>query len=265
MDAGRYQSFLDQLAAVAESEDAIVGLVVLGSGADHSRSPDEWSDHDVWLVTRDGAAGTWRDDRTWLPDPERIVGHFVETAHGRSVIYDDGHLLELAVFDDHELEIVRVNDYRVLYDAANVEARIAERVLVTMADAESADPTDAAGRFVTQLIIGLGRLGRGELLSANQLIRGYAVGSLLQAINTAGIEPESDGLDSLDPHRRIEQARPEIAQQIERALRRPLAETARELVTIAEACLVSEAETLSLPVLRAVQASIERAAAVLPD
>ena len=75
MDAGRYQSFLDHLADVAEATDEVIGLVVLGSGAAESRPPDQWSDHDVWLITEDGAAEAWRDDASWLPEADRIVGH----------------------------------------------------------------------------------------------------------------------------------------------------------------------------------------------
>lgn len=104
--------------------------------ANHSHSPDEWSDHDLWVVTRAGTAGRLRTTTEWLPDAERIVGHFVETEHGRSVIYNDGHLIEIAVFEDSELEIATANDYRILYDE-----------------------------------IGLGRYGRGKLISAGELIR----------------------------------------------------------------------------------------------
>jgi len=189
MDAANYHRFLDHFEDVAHTSDEVVGLVALGSTADASRAPDAWSDHDVWVVTQDGAAAARRDDPTWLPDTERIVGFFRETRHGRSVIYDDGHLLELAVFDDRELEVTLVNDFRVLYDAGGIEDRlraIASRTLVELAPS----PDDAAGRLVTQILIGMGRYGRGEFLSANQLIRELAVASLLRVV--AAVVPRSE-------------------------------------------------------------------------
>ncbi|MDJ0961300.1 MAG: hypothetical protein QNJ88_11615 [Acidimicrobiia bacterium] len=260
MDAERYQSFLDHLTEVAAAEDEVIGLVVLGSGAAKSRRPDEWSDHDVWLVTKNGDAARWRTDTSWLPEAERIVGHFVETTHGRSVIYDDGHLLELAVFDDREVEIVRVNDYRVLYDASDIAERIAQRAAATAAETAIADPRYPAGRFVTQLIIGLGRFGRGERLSANQLIRGFAVGSLLHALAASDVGSDPDVLDNLDPHRRVEVAMPEIAARIDRSLQHPLAETAQTLVAIAHEYLATPDGPLSIEVVRALRAAIDRAA-----
>lgn len=265
MDALRYQSFLDHLVAVAEEADEVVGLVVLGSGASRSRTPDAWSDHDVWLVTRDGAANAWRSDVSWLPDPERIVGHFVETAHGRSIVYDDGHLLELAVFDDRELEVVRVNEYRVLYDIAGVAGRIASRAQATAAEAAAGDPVGTVGRFVTQILIGLGRLGRGERLSAHQLIRGLAVESLLRAMNAAHIQPVADVLDDLDPHRRVEVGRPEQAASIDRAVGRPLVEAATELVSVAEQLLAHELGPASDALIGALHRAIDRARAAQPD
>jgi len=156
MESAGYQRLLDRLFEKASRDPNIVGLVALGSTADMSRPPDRWSDHDLWVVTRDGAAASLRDDPSWLPDAHRIVGFFIETRHGRGVIYDDGHLLELAVFDDGEIEVTRANDFRVLYDAGGVAERlhaIAER---TTREYQSADADHSAGAFVTRMLIGLG-------------------------------------------------------------------------------------------------------------
>ena len=82
------------------------------------------SDHDVFVVTTDGVAGPRAYDLSWLPAAERIVLVFPETVHGRGVVYDDGHLVELAVFDNHELELARVNVYRVFLDRAGIADRL---------------------------------------------------------------------------------------------------------------------------------------------
>ena len=179
MDQARYRWYLDELTRWAGAHPSVIGLVTLGSAAGRSHAPDEWSDHDVWVVTLEGTAAPFRNDPSWLPDAESIIGWFVETAHGRSAVYEDGHLVEVAIFEDPELELARANDFRVLYDRGGIEVRL-ERIAANTA-AEGGNQADlAAGRFLVEMIIGLGRLGRGELLSAGELIRGRAVASLLR-------------------------------------------------------------------------------------
>lgn len=250
MDQQRYRRFLDELAGWAQDDDRVIGLVALGSAANLSHAPDEWSDHDLWIVTVDGEAAGLRANPYWLPDADRIVGWFVETEHGRSAVYDDGHLVEVAVFNDSELEIARANDFRVLFGV--IEDRLAGIVARTEAE-QGGSPTRAGGRFVVEMIIGLGRLGRGELLSANELIRGRAVSSLVRAIASPG----HDLLDNLDPHRRFEMVYPDVARRIARSLEQPLVDVAEALIRIA----VDElpAEVLSS---RIVEVLTDRVAAV---
>lgn len=252
MEAERYQSFLDTIVSSAEADERIVGVVVLGSGAGVVRQPDEFSDHDVWLITVDGTAPAVRESTEWLPEPDRIVAHLADTQHGRSAVYDDGHLIELAVFEIEELDVTRANEYRVLYDAADIAERLAAVAERTSSEMTGVDPDYSAQRFVAQLLIGLGRLGRGEHMSANYMIREWAANSLLQSL-AAGA---TDQLDNLDPHRRIEQALPAVAPEVVAALEQPLVDVARSLMDIA-----ARQGVLDGVVLRAVEAAFERAAA----
>lgn len=230
MQPTAYQRFIDHLVAQAQREAEIVGVVLLGSTAGRKREPDSFSDHDVWVVTVDGAAAALRDDSSWLPDPERIVGHFYETQHGRSVVYDDGHLLELAVFDDGELEVAAANDYRVVYDSGRIEERMVAIAERTKQQHHSQSSEVAAGAFVTHVIIGLGRYGRGELLSAGERLRSAAVTSLLQLVTTGtGSLPA----DNLDPLRRFEAVDPALAARLDAALARPLPDLAASLLDLA--------------------------------
>lgn len=48
-----------------------------------------------------------------------------ETADGRAAVYDDGHLIELAVFEAADFPSLSVNDYRVLVDKSDFTARLA--------------------------------------------------------------------------------------------------------------------------------------------
>ena len=245
MDQVRYQSFLDELTRWAGDQPSVIGLVALGSAAGLSHAPDEWSDHDVWVVTREGAAAPLRNDPSWLPDAESIIGWFVETSHGRSAVYDDGHLVEVAIFEDSELELARANDFRVLYDGGGLQVRL-EQITASTA-AEGGNQADlAGGRFIVEMLIGLGRLGRGELLSAGVLIRGRAVASLLRTIGG-----EHELLDGLDPLRRVEMVHPALAERLSKSLSLPLVDGAQSLVDIAEEWLPeTQVSPIAVQVLR---------------
>ncbi|MGI9645505.1 MAG: hypothetical protein ACR2O6_09375, partial [Ilumatobacteraceae bacterium] len=169
MERAEFDRFTAELTAWAEVDPRVRGLVVLGSTSGVGREPDEWSDHDFFVICTDGAAGELRADRAWLPDPDRVVIHVRETEHGRSAVYDDGHLAEYAVFEFDELGLAKANGYRVLVDDGTVEGRMAEIAQRTANDATRTDPDDLFGSFVAQLAVGLNRYGRGERLSANHL------------------------------------------------------------------------------------------------
>jgi len=210
-------------------------LVAVGSMADRGRSPDEWSDHDFWIVAQAEAVEAIRDDPLWLPDADRIILRYAETEHGRNVIYDDGHLIEFAVFELGELEITRANVYRVLVDKADLESRMAAIVQATVAG--EVDPAATFGRFVGQLVIGLTRYGRGELLSADSMIRKWAMENLLTLLGRT-VSPETDApLDNLDPRRRFEAAFPRLAARLGGA--GTLLDTASVMIELAEEYLAA--------------------------
>lgn len=244
---------LTQTLVEAAAMDAdVLGVVALGSTAEPGRTPDEWSDHDVWVIVADEhAANRLRRETSWLPDPDRIVGHLWETRHGRSVIYDAGHLLELAVFTTDELEAVQANEYRVLYDRSDITDRmvsIAARTRLERPDRRIVRER-AIGRFVVQLIIGVNRFGRGELMSANTLVKGWATASLVTAIGA--LNP----IDNLDPLRRFETIRPEAGRRIDEALRESVPQAAAQLLDIA----VDLLDSLPPPLVEAVTSVIRRA------
>ncbi len=256
-----YQALTAALTAWATDESSVIALVAVGSTAGVSREPDEWSDHDILVITTDGAADSLLDDLTWLPDAHRITVHFVETDRGRSLIYDDGHLIELAVFDESDLGDFPLNVHRVLVGADHVEERLAA---ITKQTAERVEAEDAEGttryhRFVKELVIGLGRYGRGETLSANQRIRGPAMTDLLSLIGSFLPSDQAQNRDNLDPHRRFEQAHPFYASRLNQALEKPIPELADDMLRVAEEALVGHvpaATPESIGAMRAVRARL---------
>jgi hypothetical protein len=215
-----YAAFTEALRARLESDPRVLGLVALGSMARHDYEPDQWSDHDFFVITIPGAQGAFRTDRSWLPDPERVVFSYPETAHGIKALYDDGHLVEFAVFDLDELNVARVNRYRVLLDRGDVEQRMADLADSTAAATEArADGGWLVGQFLTGILVAAGRFARGERASARSLITNQAARTLLVLLARHIPSERRDVLDDLDPFRRFEVAYPDLGRELDVVLR----------------------------------------------
>jgi hypothetical protein len=235
MTPDAFQAFTDELLSKLSHEPQVVGLVTLGSTSGLPPAPDAFSDHDFFVVTAAGAQEKFRTDLSWLPDASDVVLAFRETPHGVKALYASGHLAEFAVFDLDELAEARVNRLRVLLDRADVAARMERVRAITAATAgmERPDETWQAGQFLTNLVVGAGRAARGERLSGHHLVRSSALGHLVALLRARVADERIAGLDLLDPYRRLEQALPEVCEEIERALRLPVVEAARGLLAVA--------------------------------
>jgi len=110
---------------------------------------------------------------------------------------------------------------------------------------------------VKELVIGLGRYGRGETLSANQRIRGPAMTNLLSLLGDFLHSDQAQTQDNLDPHRRFELAHPAYASRLNQAIESPIPELANEMLRIADETLVGRvhaASPKSIDAMRAVWA-----------
>jgi hypothetical protein len=209
-----YRAFTHQLVTTLTSDPRILGLVALGSMAEHGRTPDRWSDHDFFVISHDAEA--LRTSTEWLPDRDRIALWFRETPHGCKAIYDDAHLVEYAVFTPDELHLARVNDYRVLLDRERIEERMAE--IASVRDPKP-DRQWLHGMFLSHVLVAAGRARRGELPSARWMLA-HAMRFLVQLLG--------GGPDDLDPLRRFDHY------ALEQAMRLGPASAARELLAIYE-------------------------------
>jgi hypothetical protein len=143
------------------------------------------------------------------------VFSFRETAHGLKVFYDDGHMIEFAVFDVDEIGLAGLNRYRVLLDRGGVEDACAERRAHPRPE-----PSDdhVFGMVISAALVAIGRGRRGELLSAAFLVT-WALTYLTRLV--ARVVPADNGsvLDNLDSLRRFERAYPRLADEFARAVR----------------------------------------------
>jgi hypothetical protein len=236
MDREAYMAFTERLRERLAADERVVGLVALGSMAAVDYAPDEWSDHDFFVVVREGEQPAMRRDLEWLPDAERIVLSFAETEHGVKVVYDDGHLLEFAVFDDRELSLAKVNRYRVLVDRGSVERRMREvRAATVGASAGGArDDRWLVGQFLTNLLVGVGRFRRGERLSGRLFVASHAVGHLLVLLARHVAADGSGLLDDLDPWRRFDVVHGKLGRELDAILREEAPVAAGRLLDLAE-------------------------------
>lgn len=236
MTPHQYQTFIDQLTATLNDDPRVLGLIALGSMAQRDYQPDQYSDHDFFVIVIPGAQPALRQQLTWLPHADQIALAFMETAHGLKVVYESGHLLEFAVFDPEELHLARVNRYRVLLGKADITATMADISAATTAHGqqETADSRHHVGQFLTNLLVGVGRHRRGERLSGHKFVKFNALHHLL--ILLAKHVPTTNGgiLDNLDATRRFEVAYPELGAEIDDLLHQETAVAARGLLALAQ-------------------------------
>ena len=226
-----HDPFITTLIATAQTDPDVLGLVLCGSSA-HIGRRDQWSDHDFLLITIDGTPERYRTDLAWLPNADGIAFWFRETAHGLKVLYRSGLMVEFAVFDRLEFATCALNHYAVVIDHGGI-SEIAAEVQQRSLAPRSVDRRAEFRLFLSLVYIGVGRARRGELLSANVVIRTYALEHLLRTACDA-LEPDAgEHLDALDVWRRFETADADLAGRIDAALARPVELCARDLVDIA--------------------------------
>jgi lincosamide nucleotidyltransferase B/F len=234
MDITNYNAFTQKLADNLQSDPRVLGLVALGSMAQTNRLPDSWSDHDFFVVTQHSVQEGFRQDLSWLPDAANIVLQVRETAHGLKVLYQNAHIIEFAIFDEQELHLAKVNDYRVIFDRANINAQMAQIVRDSSAEADHFDAERAYAIFLSLLLIGAGRAARGEIISAHQFVKQFALGELT-ALLVRHLPPAAGAqLDNLNPTRRFERAYPALAAELNAVLLLEPLSSARSLLALAD-------------------------------
>jgi len=238
MQIEEFISFREELTKSVSADDRVVGLVFLGSAADLFRV-DQWSDHDFFLFVSPGTGEDFRQNLSWLPNHENILLSPRETDHGLKVVYNDGHLLEFAVFDDG-LELFGVNAFEVALDRGGIQERIEKAALRSESKAREFDSEFEI--FLAQILIGVGRARRGEVLSAGQFIRNFAPAKLMGLMNQfcPPLPGSESTLDNQNDSRRFEARYPLVAKEIEAAQQQNLEKSASILMEIAGKALAGQ-------------------------
>lgn len=233
-DRERFEDYTRRLTKSAASNDDVVGLVLLGSTAAVDRV-DEWSDHDFYLVVREGQQERFRSDLgLWLPDVDEIAFAVRETEHGLKVVYSSGAVLEFAVASLDEVSTFGGSPYAVVLDRADLTERMASGPAIPAP--REVDALREFRLFLSLLLIGVGRARRGEELAGGQLVRTYALERLLtvlrEQLGDAGVSGPMP--DPFNVFRRFEQTHPVIGRELGDALAAPVDACGLRLLDIAE-------------------------------
>ena len=173
----QFEAYTNALRQRLEADERTLALVALGSMAEQSRW-DEWSDHDFWLVTTAGIQEAFLSDLSWLPNHERISLPLRQADRYYTVLYDDGHIAEFAVFASDELSQAKTNAYHVLFDKGGITPQVEQVYQATQDSATTYADIDAAfelGNFVPHLWVGVTRYWRGEVISSYKYVTQFAL------------------------------------------------------------------------------------------
>jgi hypothetical protein len=191
--------------ALARRPDALA-LIGLGSAGLERDRLDGYSDLDFFVVVASDAKPRYLANLDWLADAGAIAYHFRNTVDGYKLLYADGVFCEFAVFTPQEAAAAQGSAARIIWERPGAALPLPQ----PPPPGEQPAVAWQVGEALTNLYVGLGRLRRGERLSAARFIQHYAVDRVL--VLAAQIEPAAPA--SADPfaaERRIEQRYPELA------------------------------------------------------
>jgi lincosamide nucleotidyltransferase B/F len=196
-------SRLQAIAAAVRARPEGLALLGLGSCADQARL-DDHSDLDFFVIVQPGSAHHWRDHLDWLEDAGDLTFAHRNTPDGCKVLYTDGVFCEFAVFEPAQLPSIPFAPGQIIWARDGFDTGLLE----PLNRHEPTDPDWHAREALTDLLIGLKRLHRGERLSGADLINHHAARHVILAVDLPV------GGDPFDPIRRLEQRSPELASQL---------------------------------------------------
>lgn len=200
---------LDSIARSLERSRYALALIALGSVGRELERLDAYSDLDFFVVVEAGHKRAYLDDLGWLERVHPVAFAFANTADGYKLLFADGILCEMAVFEMDELPTIPYAPGRIVWKQPHVPDSISVPAVAPPVPTRR-DTGWLLGEALTNLLVGVMRERRGEKLSAARFIQGYAVDRVVELAEE--IEPpRGNPGDAFARERRFEQRHPEIA------------------------------------------------------
>ena len=179
------QKRFNEIIQLNQHKEEVLAFIGLGSMHDLTRL-DAYSDIDFFiLVQSQQDKKIYMEDMSWL-DVHPIIFSYIETRDGLKVMYEDGILLEFAVFTMDELKLIPFQEGTIYYKKPFIEEHDLKPQL------EQSHPFDlnkTISNCLSNLYVGLLREHRGEHVAAFLMIQVYATSQLLKILDQHQDDP----------------------------------------------------------------------------
>jgi lincosamide nucleotidyltransferase B/F len=219
----RLLSGLEAIAQTISQRPEALALLALGSCGLARDRLDAFSDLDFFVIVEAHAKAVWIENLDWLTTGSPLVFAHRNTRDGWKTLDRDGVFCEFAVFHPAELAAIPFCEGRIVWSRDGFETT----ALVPSHPASMVDPAWLTQEALTNVLVGLKRLLRGEFLAAHQAICVHA------ADHVCALLVGQHKADAYNPWRRLEACQPDISAALTNALSYDdPALTAQELVTL---------------------------------
>lgn len=207
---------LDQIAVILQVDPAALALIGLGSVGLELDRLDEFSDLDFFVLVQPHCKSAYLADLAWLAAAHPLAYFYKNTTDGYKALFADGIFCEFAIFEPGELAKIPFTAGRIVWKRETVSAAVGTPQS-SLPEPDAHSDEWLMGEALTNLYIGLGRFRRGEKLSAERFIQGYATERVLELVERK-LPAVTAARDPFSLERRWEQRFPHLAGWLERFL-----------------------------------------------
>ena len=179
------QKRFNEIIQLNQHKEEVLAFIGLGSMHDLTRL-DAYSDIDFFiLVQSQQDKKIYMEDMSWL-DVHPIIFSYIETRDGLKVVYEDGILLEFAVFTMDELKVIPFQEGTIYYKKPFIEEHDLKPQLK---QSHPFDLNKTISNCLSNLYVGLLREHRGEHVASFLMIQVYATSNLLKILDQHQDDP----------------------------------------------------------------------------
>ena len=179
------QKRFNEIIQLNQHKEDVFAFIGLGSMHDLSRL-DAYSDIDFFIIVQSQHdKKRYMGDMSWL-EVQPIIFSYIETKDGLKVIYDDGILLEFAVFTMDELKHIPFQEGTIYYKKPFINEHDLKPQIKSF---HAFDLNKTISNCLSNLYVGLLREHRGEHVAAFLMIQVYATSNLLKILDQHQDDP----------------------------------------------------------------------------